>query len=264
MLEAGFIGRGASLALSAASHDGEPMHVDGARATLAEAGLDESVLQCPPALPGDEAALIDWVRGGGAAAAICHNCSGKHAAMVATCVAAGWPIDSYREPGHPLQLAIRDRIETLSDTAVTAVVVDGCGAPAYAITLPALALAFGRLAAGSSGPEAMVANAMRRHPVLIGGTHRAVSAAMAAVPQLIAKEGAEGVWAAALPDGRAFAAKFTDGSARGLPVLLAAALSHWGIPEDQLTGWGSVPVLGHGEPVGSLRWSGELRELLAI
>ncbi|MCW2497648.1 asparaginase [Jatrophihabitans sp.] len=301
MLDAGFIGRGASLALSMASHDGEAMHVDGARATLAAAGLDESALQCPAALPGSQTALIDWVRGGGSADPICHNCSGKHAAMLATCVAAGLPLPSYRDPAHPLQQQIRDRIEVLTGVEVSAVAVDGCGAPAFAVTLTGLATAFARLASAGSGPSSMVANAMRRHPLLIGGTTRAASLAMAAVPGLICKDGAEGVWAAALPDGRAFAAKFEDGGARALPVLLAAVLARWAAEPSQGAAepshsaaepgrgaaepghgaaepgqgaaepsrwaaelsWGEVPVLGGGVPVGSLRPSPWLAELLS-
>jgi L-asparaginase II len=263
LLEAGFIGRGPSLALALASHDGEAIHIDGVRGTLAEAGLDEALLQCPPALPGNEAALADWLRLGQGPAPIAHNCSGKHAAMLATCVAAGWPLESYRDPSHPLQSAIRDRIESLTGVGVCATVVDGCGAPAFAVTLAGLAAAFAELATASSGPSAMVANAMRRHPVLVAGTTQTATLAMTAVPGLICKDGAEGVWAAALPDGRGFAAKFDDGAARGLPVLLAAVLQRWGVPAETLTGWGEVPVLGGGVGVGALRVSEELRELLA-
>src|SRR4051812_5149235 len=146
MLENGFIGRGASLAIAVASHDGEPMHLEAARASLAEAGLDESALRCPAALPAVEDALLDWLRSGGSASAVCHNCSGKHAAMLGTCVAAGWPLDSYLLVGHPLQEAIRSTIEAMTHVPITATVVDGCGAPAHAITLRGLATAFASLA----------------------------------------------------------------------------------------------------------------------
>ena len=90
-----------------ASHDGEPMHVSGARATLAAAGLAESALQCPPALPGVQAAMLEWVRAGGGPSPVSHNCSGKHAAMLGTCAASGWATESYLELDHPLQQAIR-------------------------------------------------------------------------------------------------------------------------------------------------------------
>jgi L-asparaginase II len=194
MLEAGFAGRDASLALAAASHDGESVHLAGARATLAAAGLDESALQCPPDLPSGRAALREWVEAGGQPAPICHNCSGKHAAMLATCVAADWPIDTYRSPDHPLQRAARARIESLCREPVGGVAVDGCGAPAFSVSLHGLARGFATLATSASGPPHGVAAAMRTFPRLIGGTGRAVSQLTAAVLGLVAKEGADGVW----------------------------------------------------------------------
>lgn len=263
MVEAGFTGRDESLALASASHDGEPVHVAGARATLASAGLDEGVLRCPPDLPGARAALLEWVGAGGGPAAICHNCSGKHAAMTATCATAGWPVADYVDPAHPLQRAVRARIESLAG-AVSGVAVDGCGAPAFAVSLRGLASAFATLATATDGAPALVADAMRRFPVLLGGSQRAVSALGAAVPGLICKEGAEGVWAAALPDGRAFAAKLDDGGARALPPVLTAALRYWGHAGPQIARWSAVEVLGGGRPVGAVTWSAELRRLLDL
>lgn len=264
MVESGFPGRDASLALAAASHDGEDVHIAGARATLAAAGMDEALLQCPPDLPGGRAALLAWVGTGGRPAAICHNCSGKHSAMLATCAAAGWPLDSYRSPEHPLQRAVRARIETLCGEPVAGVAVDGCGAPAFAVSLVGLARAFATLATASSGPEQLVADAMRAHPRLIGGTGRAVTEFLAAVPGLICKEGAEGVWAAALPDGRAFAAKIDDGSSRALAPVLGAVLEHWGVANEVVRRESAVPVLGGGAPVGAAAASSELRAALAL
>lgn len=251
MVEAGFPGRDGSLALACASHDGEPVHIEGARATLAAAGLDESALRCPPDLPQSREAALAWVRAGGTPAPICHNCSGKHSAMVATCVSAGWPVETYLGPDHPLQQAARARIAALAGP-VSHVAVDGCGAPAFAVTLRGLATAFATLAGATDGAPALVAGAMRAHPVLLGGSQRAVSDLVAAVPGLVAKEGAEGVWAAALPDGRAFASKFDDGGGRALPVLLAAVLRHWGVESPAVEKWASVDVLGGGRPVGAV------------
>lgn len=262
MLENGFVGRGPSLAISVASHDGEPMHLAAARAILADVGLTEDALQCPAALPAVETALIEWVHADGAAATICHNCSGKHAAMLATCVAAGWPTATYLDPQHPLQVAIVDAIEALTRVPVSATVVDGCGAPAHAVTLRGIATAFATLATAASGPAAMVAAAMRRYPELIGGSTHVASLAMQAVPGLICKNGAEGVWAAALPDGRAFAAKIDDGSGRALPALLGAVLTHWGFSEGADAEWANVSVLGGGAAVGAVRPSAALRTLL--
>lgn len=264
MLDCGFPGRNEAVALAAASHDGEDVHVAGARATLAAAGLDEAALQCPPDLPGGREALIAWVGAGGRAARICHNCSGKHSAMVSTCVAAGWPIDTYRSPDHPLQRAIRARMEALCGEPIAGMAVDGCGAPAFSVSLVGLARAFATLATATDGNPRLVADAMRAHPRLIGGTGRAVSELTATVPGLVCKEGAEGVWAAALPDGRAFAAKIDDGGPRALPPLLTAALCHWGVDNEVIGRWSAVAVLGGGAPVGTLRWADDLRSALAL
>lgn len=267
MVEHGYPGRNELLALAAASHDGEDVHIAGARAVLAGAGLTEDALQCPLDLPLGRDALLAWVRAGGGPARVCHNCSGKHSAMLATCVAAGWPVESYRDPAHPLQQVIRARIAALTNSPVAGVAVDGCGAPAFAVALAGLARAFAGLARAAGGAPALVRDAMRAHPRMIGGTGRAVTELTAAVPGLLCKEGAEGVWAAALPDGRAFAAKLADGAGRGLPPLLAAVLTSWDVPGADATAvqrWAAPVVLGGGEPVGEIRWSADLRRLLAL
>jgi L-asparaginase II len=265
LVEGGFGGRDGALALAVGSHDGEDVHVAVAREILAAAGLDEGVLQCPAALPSGSEAMVAHVRAGGGPERICHNCSGKHAAMVATCVAKGWDVGTYLDLDHPLQVAIRGTVEALSAEGVTASGVDGCGAPAHAITLVGLARAFAALAtAGEGTPPALVRDAMRAHPRLIGGTGRAVSELTAAVDGLVCKDGAEAVWAAALPDGRAFAVKAEDGGARTLPPLLAAAVRYWGIDNDVVRRSSSVDVLGGGQVVGAISWSRELTELLGL
>lgn len=265
MCASGFPGDEAALALAAASHEGEPVHVDGARAVLRSAGLTEVALGCPPALPAEADALGRWLGSGLGPASICHNCSGKHAAMVATCMANGWDVASYLDPAHPLQVAVRASIERASGERVAVVTVDGCGAPAFGISLLGLARAFAALAtAPAESPLGRVATAMRAHPHLIGGTRRAVTELTAGVPGLVCKDGAEGVWGAALPDGRAFAVKIADGGARGLGPVLAAALRHWGHNRPAVQRWSEVAVLGGGVPVGGITWSPELRALLAV
>jgi L-asparaginase II len=127
-----------------------------------------------------------------------------------------------------------------------------------------LARAFGRIASAESGPAATVAAAIRAHPRMVGGTGQAVTDLLGAVPGLVAKGGAECVWGAALPDGRAFAAKVADGSPRAQPPVLTAALSYWGCSGDVIERWSATPVLGGGEPVGIITWSPELRDRLGI
>jgi L-asparaginase II len=237
------------LALACASHSGEPRHAALCRDVLHEAGLDEDALGCPPSLPLGEAALEAWVREGGRPDRVHHNCSGKHAAMLATCVSCGWPVGGYLDPAHPLQARLRETVEELSGEPVGAVAVDGCGAPAFGMSLPGLARAFARIATGE--PE--VAGAMRAHPGVVGGVGRDVSELMAAVDGLVAKEGAEGAYAAALPDGRAMALKIDDGAKRPLPGLLAAVLERWGRGGATVERWRETAVLGGGAPVGSVR-----------
>ena len=106
MLEAGLDLDGELLALACASHSGEPFHVEGVRRILAGAGLDEDALQTPPDYPLDDEAREELIRRGERKAPILMNCSGKHAAMLATCVANGWPTATYLDPDHPLQQAI--------------------------------------------------------------------------------------------------------------------------------------------------------------
>ena len=137
---------------------------------------------------------------------------------------------------------------------VTATVVDGCGAPAMAITLAGLARSFSRLATAEPGSaEGRVTAAVRAHPQWVAGTTRAVTRVMQAVPGLIAKDGAEAVYAAALPDGRAVAVKISDGGDRAGMVVVAEVLRQIGVPAGDLEAFATRPVLGHGRRVGDVR-----------
>src|SRR5262245_64598183 len=98
MVRAGLGLDGKLLALAAASHSGETFHVAGVREILASAGLGEDALRCPPALPLDDQTLRRVLREGGDADRVHMNCSGKHAAMLATCAAARWPVGGYLGP----------------------------------------------------------------------------------------------------------------------------------------------------------------------
>lgn len=246
---------GELLALAAASHSGEEFHITGVRKILAGAGLTEDALQCPPALPLDEAAQRSFLAEGGHPDRVHMNCSGKHAAMLATCVAAGWPTGSYRDPGHPLQLRIKAALERLSDEKVAATGVDGCGAPLFAVSLTALARAFGSLVlAQPQSAERSVADAVRTHPEWTSGTARPERALMTAVPGLLVKSGAEGVQAFALADGRAGAVKMEDGSPRAVPAVTVALLRLLGAEADQaaLDRIADLPIFGGGQVVGRI------------
>jgi L-asparaginase II len=242
------------LAVAASSHSGETAHVRRVRDLLNRNSLPESALVCPPALPlGEEAARAVLAAGGGPARAFM-NCSGKHTAMVLTCATNGWPIAGYAEPDHPLQRALRRTVEDLAGEPVAAVAVDGCGAPLFGLTLTGLARGFARLVtAGPDTPERRVADAMRAHPDLVGGSDRDVTRLMAGAPGVLAKDGAEGVYAAALPSGAAAAVKVDDGSQRARPPLLVGALRRLGLQAPVLDELAELPVLGGGRAVGTVR-----------
>ena len=246
------------LALATASHSGLPRHLEVVRRTLSSAGLAEDALGCPAQLPLDDAAADELLRSGGAASPLTMNCSGKHAAMLATCVANGWPTDGYLSIDHPVQAAITAAVGRLAGEPVEHIAVDGCGAPQHALTLAGAARAFGALAAAGSGPCARVAGSMRAHPDLVGGPGREVTRLLEGVPGLVTKDGAEGFFAAGLPDGSGAAVKVADGAYRASPLLLVAALRALGASGPVLDELATSPVLGGGRPVGELRWSGEL------
>jgi L-asparaginase II len=241
------------LALACSSHSGEDFHLEGVRRILTGAGLTEADLQNTPDFPYDAQEQDRWRREGREKSSLAQNCSGKHAAMLATCVVNGWDTATYREPGHPLQQAISRTLAELTGDEITAVAVDGCGAPVMAGTLAGLARAFGRMAAAEPGTsEAEVADAIRANPAYLGGTGRDVTALVESTPGLIAKDGAESVYAVGLADGRGVAVKVADGYPRAKPVILAAVLRRIGVESPALAQLENSPVLGHGVVVGGI------------
>jgi L-asparaginase II len=259
------------LALAGASHSGEQFHLDGVRAILAKAGLDESALRTPSAYPVDEAERDAWIRAGRTPERVAMNCSGKHAAMILTSTLNGWPIhdpasendpharwgrDDYRSPEHPLQQAIRTAIEDSAGEKVSYVAVDGCGAPIFAISLAGLARSFGLFAASAPGTdEGRIVTAFREFPQYASGTKRDETELMRGVDGLFCKVGAEGVYAVGLADGRGIAVKIEDGDGakRARQVVMAATLRRLGIDEPVIDKHIELPVLGGGVRVGSIR-----------
>ena len=253
MLRAGLDLDGELLALVCASHSGESFHLDGVRRILAMSGLDESALQMPAEWPLDQHAREDAIRNGTAKSSLAMNCSGKHAGMIRTTVLNGGDVATYRDPDHPTQLAIVQAIDDLAHEQAINLAIDGCGAPLYAISLYALAGAFGRIASASEGDEHRVATAIRSHPEYVSGTHRDELELHRAIPGLMAKAGAESVYAVGLPDGRGVAIKISDGNPRAHPVAMAGVLKRLGFDHETLDTHASGPVLGAGERVGEIR-----------
>jgi L-asparaginase II len=232
------------LALVCASHAGTPMHQQGAQAILAKAGLDEHSLQCILDRPLDEE-----LRRTSEPTRLAMNCSGKHAGMLATCVINGWPIDSYLDPAHPLQLAIKAEVEQMSGENVAGISVDGCGAPLFLFSLLGLARAIRNLTISTDPVHQEVAQACREFPEMVSGPGRLATRMMQNIPGLFMKDGAEAVNVASLADGRTLAIKISDGNARAMPAITTAALAIFGIDAHEVP----VNTLGAGLPVGTIR-----------
>jgi L-asparaginase II len=267
MLRAGLELDGELLALACASHSGEPFHIEGVRRILAGAGLDESALQTPADYPLDDDAREAVIRAGGQKAPVLMNCSGKHAAMLATCVLNGWDLSTYLDPEHPLQRRITETFSDLTGEPAT-VAVDGCGAPQHSASLVGLARAFTRIATTGldeldhRSPERLVAEAIRAHPAYVSGTTRDERSLLEAIPGAIGKAGAESSHAMALADGRSFALKHDDGAPRVRPVTLAALLRLLGVDEEPGVDTAAVRRTGELALFGGGRRVGEVRAVL--
>jgi L-asparaginase II len=221
---------------------------------LAAVGLDPDDLGCPPALPQHEATKADWLVEDRKPDRLAMNCSGKHAAMLAACVAAGWPTEGYLSRDHPLQQAIEARLGEAAVERVTAVVVDGCGAPQHALSLTGLARGVLSLVEAPEGSrDRSVADAMRAEPWFVAGTGCEDTDLMRAVPGLLVKGGADGVHVAAVPGRGAVALKLDDGGDRGRTPALCAGLVRLGVPAESLAPWLLTPVSGGDGVVGAVR-----------
>ncbi|MYW03825.1 asparaginase [Streptomyces sp. SID3343] len=252
-LRAGAPLRNEQVAIAAGSHTGQDFHVRSVLDILSAAKLDEDALRCPPSRPEDEAAYAALIGRGEGESRVRMNCSGKHAAMVAACVASGWPVDTYLDADHPLQVLVRQGIEESAGEAVTHTSVDGCGAPVFAMTLTGLARGVRALALASDGPGHTVAAAMRAYPQYVGGDGQANTEVMRLLPGTLAKGGAEGVLVAATTAGHAVAVKVIDGNPRATTALALAALAALGVDTAAAAEWARVPVLGGGVTVGEVR-----------
>jgi L-asparaginase II len=218
------------IAVMAASHEGEPFHIEAVRSILGKIGLPESALQCGPESPS-------------AGEAITNNCSGKHAGILALCLAIGADPATYMEPSNPAQERILRLCAQLSDERYEdlSIGVDGCGIPVYATTLRRAALSYRRLA-NLEGLPADVAAALRTvraamiaYPEYMSGTGVFDASAIRAFGgALVCKGGAEGVFAAALLDeGIGLVIKVIDGNERARPAAAIEALGALGVMTPQ-------------------------------
>ena len=242
----------AQTALLCASHSGETRHTEAVADMLARARVHGNALLCGTQVPGFYDTL-GRTPPPPPYSPLQHNCSGKHAGMLAWCVQCGAPTADYVAYDHPLQQAIRAAVATFTGVAVERLVagIDGCSAPNYAVPLSGLARAFARLASAGNDPDygdapRTLADAMTAHPEMVSGSLRSDLALMqAGRGDLVTKIGAEAVQAIGVRSaGIGIAIKIADGHKRALyPTIVAvlealrlldgparAALAPWGRP----------------------------------
>jgi L-asparaginase II len=229
----------AEVAVMAASHSGEPMHVSAVSSILDKIGAGPEHLACGAHVPLAPEAAAALSRAGAAPSALHNNCSGKHAGMLSLARLLDAPLDSYLDPNHLAQRRIREQlIDFLGlDASDLPMGRDGCSAPAYAVPLSAMASGFARLAAPerAAAPVAealrTIGDAMRAHPVLIGGNVGRVDTELMRLGRgLVAKGGAEGYFCVGQADGRGLALKILDGdaAARARSVAVVSAVHRLG------------------------------------
>ncbi|WP_167141752.1 asparaginase [Canibacter zhoujuaniae] len=252
-------------ALSFASHSGTPTHTSAVREILADAGLGESHLLCPPDWPADTAAKHRMIAHGNQPSPINHCCSGKHAAMLRTCLAAGWPVIQYTHPEHPLQQHIIATVQRMTAENPSPIAVDGCGAPVLGLSLAGLARGYRRMATADPKSPFPINRTMRallqagmQYPEMVEGPNGMDTIAMQHAP-VFAKFGAEGVSVMAAADGTVAAVKILDGNSRASRAVALSLLTYAGaVTRLQLAAaLAAMPlaITGGGQKVGDIRVS---------
>jgi L-asparaginase II len=209
------------LAIASASHVASDEQIAAVRALLAKSPAGEDELECGLQECRPQQRIF-------------HNCSGKHAGMLALCRARGWESAGYRLPEHPVQQGVAAEHAAAADVRVEDLptATDGCGVVTFGLALERIALAWSRLEQLDAG--SLVADAMRAHPQLIGGPAGCDVRLMQLGRGWAAKGGAEGLVCAAGPDGLGVALKAEDGAWRALGPALAAFLGRLGIDAPEL------------------------------
>ncbi|ALJ21154.1 asparaginase [Microbacterium sp. No. 7] len=262
-MTAGLDLHGEQLALSTASHTGTDRHVAVVTEILHGADLSEDALACPAAWPGDRRTRDELARELGGPQRVRMNCSGKHAAMLRTCVHNGWSTADYLDPAHPLQAHIREVVERLTGSRAQATAIDGCGAPIYAMSLTALARGIHRMGTSAErSPFALhrsaaeLVRAVRENPWTIEGPGRP-DTIVAERLGVFAKGGAEAVMVMVAPDGTTVALKILDGSARASAAVALRLLARTGALADEAVAETmthlSLAITGGGRDVGAVR-----------
>jgi L-asparaginase II len=244
MLKAGLVVSDEELAIICASHSGNQSHIDLVIKMLEKRDIPVSALKNAVDKPLGEKEKIAW--GEKSPSQLAQNCSGKHAGMLITCKQNGWDMATYLDLNHPLQIAIKNEIEELAGEKVSAVSIDGCGAPLFALSLIGLARSISNLVKSNEAVHKQIVTACTTYPELVAGEGRLTTRMMGAVPGLFMKEGAEGIEVCALSDGRVIAIKIIDGSWRPVAPMIMGIFKRWGVamPDESVKIYGGGSVIG--------------------
>ena len=191
-----------AVAISCGSHSGSRLHAREAFKILWEFDIDVNKLNCPK----KRSSPLE------------HNCSGKHAAFLATCKKLSWPIDSYLKGDHPLQIEIFRIISDLLSIPASEIYAerDDCGAPTLFLKLVEMARLYSILCSSENAELEQISRAMIMYPQLISDdNYFDTEIIKASHGQVISKGGAEGILCLAkLSEGIGLALKVEDGSKR--------------------------------------------------
>ena len=255
VLETGIELSSLHLALTTASHCGSTRHREAVLSFLDTYGLDSQALQCPLDLPLGSDERAHYLAEGLSPSREAMNCSGKHAGFLAACTHAGYSLEDYLSPSHPLQVSIRETISRYAGEDIAFSSHDGCGAPLHAISLGGLATAIARVAAGNTAHEQQLLTAVRENSWAIDGDGRDNTVTIETLGG-IAKIGAEGLVVIGTPEGVAVAVKILDGSMRATSLVALAALEQTGAISTQqattLSARMAHPVTGGEAIIGGL------------
>ena len=263
----------AELAVIAASHSGEPRHIEAIHGLLARAGLTDAVLQNGVHAPLHAPTRSALERSGEAPSPVHHNCSGKHCGMVCACVHQGWDLRTYIRPDHPLQRRIRTLVADVTGVPANAIGIgiDGCGVPTFRLPLCSFAYAFAGLAEPERLPTKhrqaaeLVRTAMAANPGMVAGEGRFDTRLIEATGgRVLSKGGAEACQGVALLDrGLGIAVKIEDGGARAVAVAVLEILRQLGAIDhaetERLRDLAQPPIKNYRDEI-----VGEARPLFAL
>ncbi len=269
----------AEITLITASHGGEARHAEAVDQLLQRAGIPIEALDCGVHVPFDRNSRADLIRDGREPSVLHNNCSGKHTGMLLLAQALGHPLEGYTNPDHPVQQRIRRTIAEMSglEASDLSVSIDGCNAPAFGLSVRAMARALQRFAAPDGLPPERrsacqrVFDAVQSAPDYLS-TAKHIDQALVKTTRGrgFVKRGAEGVLGFAIrgeAGGLGGVLKVEDGSTRGYGYSSILLFRAMGFPLEGIEALVSRQTAGvvknhQGREVGSLQPGAELQATL--